>query len=43
MKLRANNGNLNVFRVTAGLVMVAVAVCGLRVLGSKDFVQSYLK
>ena len=42
-KLRVNYGILHAYRVTAGIVKVAVGICGFLVYGSKDFVLSYLK
>ena len=38
MKLKVNYGILNVYRVTAGVVKVAMAICGFLVQGSRDFV-----
>ena len=43
MKSRVNYGFLDVYWVTAGVVKLTVAICGLFVYGSNDFVLSYLK
>ena len=41
-KLRVNYGILYMYRVTAGVVKVVVAICRFLVYGSKDFVLCYL-